>query len=281
MSIAIESRSDGGTATMVRRLTPPIVKSFWDRVASPTVHRVIVQSKLDIRAYVHPHSHLGHNLLTTGRYEPETEDIFRSQLRHGDVFLDIGANEGFLSALAAKLVGPAGMVIAVEPQSRLQALIEINLRLNDAQRFHIIHRAIGDTSTGTAQINLYPETNSGQSSLIKKPRFGWTTLKREQEEIRFTTPVDIMSECSVEHFDLVKVDVEGFEHKVVDALLPLVRTGQVRKLLLDYHVAILTQSGIDPAAIHRKLVDAGMTVVLGDSRNLQSYLLYRHSSASP
>jgi len=259
------------------RLVPPIVKSFWEKAVSPPVYRVIADSSLPLRAYVHPHSHLGRSLLATGRYEVETEEIFRSELRRSDVFLDIGANEGFLSAFAATLVGQDGVVIAVEPQSRLQPLIEINLRLNNAQRFHIIHRAIGDTSTGTARINLYPETNNGQSSLMKKPRFGWTAIRREQEEITFITPRDILAECGVDRFDLVKVDVEGFEHKVVDALLPLVREGKVRKLLLDYHAAILAEFGIDAADIHRKLIDAGMRVVKGDPTQLTSYLLYHHS----
>jgi FkbM family methyltransferase len=279
MSVATESHRGVAAASILGRLVPPIFKAFWERVASPAAHRVIVQSKLSVRAYGHPHTHLGHSLVTTGRYEAQTEDIFRAELRQGDIFLDIGANEGFLSAFAATLVGPAGLVIAVEPQSRLQSLIEINLRLNDCRRFHIIHRAIGDTSTGTARINLYPETNSGQSSIMKKPRFGWTAIRREQEEIRFITPAQILRDCAVERFDLIKVDVEGFEHKVVDALLPLIRAGQVRKLLLDYHAAILAKFGIDPLSIHRKLLDSGMSVAHGDSSRLQSYLLYHHCPA--
>lgn len=273
------SESDQGAGTSVlNRLLPPLVKEWWQKMVAPQAHRVIVQSAVRVRAYVHPHTHLGHSLLTKGRYEVETEDIFHAELREGDVFLDIGANEGFLSALASLLVGPAGHVIAVEPQSRLQSLIEINLRLNEAARYRIIHRAIGDTSSGTGRINLYPETNSGQSSLMKKPRFGWTALRVEQEEIRFITPQDILTECAVDRFDFVKVDVEGFEHKVVDALLPLIAAGRVRKLLLDYHAAILAKFGIEPAAIHRKLVEAGMRVVRGDERNLSSYLLYYNAS---
>ncbi len=278
MSIATELRPAAG-GSFFGRLMPPIVKAFWVRAASPQVHRMIVQSKLLVRAYVHPHTHLGGTLLATGRYEAETEDILRDEIRQGDIFLDIGANEGFLSAYAGMLVGPSGLVIAVEPQSRLQSLIEINLRLNDVRRFHIVHRAIGDTSSGTALINLYPETNSGQSSLMKKPRFGWTAIRHEQEAVRFVTPADLLRDCSVDRFDMIKVDVEGFEYKVVDALLPLIRDGRVGKLLLDYHTAILTKFGIEPATIHRKLLDAGMRVVRGDSEHLQSYLLYHHSSA--
>jgi FkbM family methyltransferase len=278
MSTALESNPAVGITRIVNRAVPPLIRELWERLSSAQAQRVIVQSTLPLRAYVHPQTHLGHSLLTSGRYEVETEDIFRSELRPADVFLDIGANEGFLCAYAATLVGPTGWVIAVEPQSRLQSLIEINLRLNDARQFHILQRAIGDESSATAHINLYPETNSGQSSLMKKPRFGWTAIRREQEEVRFITPAEILRDCGLERFDFIKVDVEGFEHKVVDALLPLIRAGRVRKLLLDYHAAILAKFGIDPAGIHQKLLDSGMFVARGDAAQLQSYLLYYHAA---
>lgn len=263
--------------TSLNRFVPPVIRTFWERTVSPVVHRVIVDSASSVRAYVHPNSHLGRTLIATGRYEIETEEILRAELQRGDIFLDIGANEGFLSALAARIVGSEGLVVAVEPQSRLQALIEINLRLNDAQQYRILHRAISDTA-GSARINLYPETNNGQSSLMKRPQFGWTTLRVEQEDVSFITPQEILLTCSIDHFDLVKVDVEGFEHKVVDALLPLIGSGKVRKLLLDYHSAILSTFGIDPKDIHQKLLRAGMRIKRGDPRHLNSYLLYDHGS---
>jgi FkbM family methyltransferase len=259
---------------MLNRLVPPLVRDFWQRALSEPAQRVIVETATNVRAYVHPHSNLGRSILADGRYEIDTENIFLEEIRPGDVFLDVGANEGYLSAMAARLVGSAGFVIAVEPQSRLQALIEINMRLNGAEKFHVLHRALGPASDKTAHINLYPEANTGQSSLLKKPRFGWTTLRQQQEEVRFITPAEILAECQVDHFDFIKVDVEGFEYSVVDALLPLIRDGRVGKLLLDYHAEILKKFGIDADGIHRKLMDAGMTVMRGDSRHLSSYVLY-------
>src|SRR5690242_2523333 len=115
--MSISSEVHGGDSAVVQmgRLVPPVVKSFWQKALSPPVHRVVVNSALPLRAYVHPHSHLGRSLLKTGHYEPETEEIFRSELHKGNVFLDIGANEGFLTAFAATLVGSTGTVIAVEP----------------------------------------------------------------------------------------------------------------------------------------------------------------------
>jgi FkbM family methyltransferase len=56
--------------------------------------------------------------------------VLRRYLRPGAVFIDMGANEGYFSVLASGVVGPSGAVIAVEPQSRLQGVIQTNLDAN-------------------------------------------------------------------------------------------------------------------------------------------------------
>src|SRR4051812_38970298 len=79
--------------------------------------------------WIDPVSNLGLELLR-GRYEPSLTEVVRRYLRPGGVFVDVGANEGYFSAIAARLVGPTGRVVAVEPQARLRPVLEENFRLN-------------------------------------------------------------------------------------------------------------------------------------------------------
>src|SRR3989304_509633 len=51
----------------------------------------------------------------TQRYEPQLSALFRKYLRPGDIFMDIGANIGYFTLLAASCVGPAGHVHSFEP----------------------------------------------------------------------------------------------------------------------------------------------------------------------
>lgn len=50
-----------------------------------------------------------------GTWEPDLAAFMRRRLRPGDTFIDVGANIGCLSALASRLVGPHGIVVAIEP----------------------------------------------------------------------------------------------------------------------------------------------------------------------
>ena len=56
-------------------------------------------------------------------YETAVTDAIVSALKPGDVFLDVGANIGYFSTLGARLVGPAGRVIAFEPHEGARAAL--------------------------------------------------------------------------------------------------------------------------------------------------------------
>ena len=63
-------------------------------------------------------------------YEKGVTDAIITALRAGDVFLDVGANIGYFSTLAARLVGPSGRVIAFEPHAGARAALLANTERN-------------------------------------------------------------------------------------------------------------------------------------------------------
>ena len=66
----------------------------------------------------------------TGRYGPQETALLGAALRPGATFVDVGANWGYFTLLAAHRVGPAGRVVALEPDPRLFALLRANLAAN-------------------------------------------------------------------------------------------------------------------------------------------------------
>jgi len=263
------------------RFVPPLLKNGLRSLRGlDDSQRIVLETAMPLRAYVNPHVWPGSRLVETGHWEPETEDLLRQCLKPGHVFLDIGANEGILSAFAGTLVGPTGLVIAVEPQSALRPIIEVNLALNDVRRARVYTGAIGQSDGSQAELNLYPSTNTGQASFVHKPALGWTTLLRRTQAVTFVSPERILTEAEVLQFDLVKVDTEGFEAEIAQVLLPSIREGKVKHLLLDYHLKVLEKRGIDPATIHSGLLTAGMTVVSGNGHLRGDYTLYASGSPS-
>lgn len=247
------------------RVRPMAVGAFLaDRLAPD--RRTVITTKRGLRLYIDPLSNLGEVLVRTGEYEPETEQMFRDLLRPGNSFLDVGANEGYFAALAASLVGPTGYVVAVEPQGKLCDIIEINVSLN-GEKATVVHGALGGVKGQPLELFLYPSLNTGASSILRKPK-----LYRRIEKTTFVNPEELLGDRPF--FNLVKVDVEGFEGKVVGSLEPLLQAGKIRLLVIDYHASILAANRIDPKEIESRILSAGMSLD-GGSADYQGYRIYR------
>jgi FkbM family methyltransferase len=218
-----------------------------------------IVSASGLKIFLDPATHLGQTVMKTGAYEPETIRIFRDHIRSGDTVLDIGANEGFFSALAQTLAGPSGRVVAIEPQSRLQDVIEINLALNPGASSTVIKAIMGEEDGASTSIYLFPSSNSGASSVVRPYR-----LSTKREDVSVRTPSSVAEQLGIQRFDFVKVDVEGFEPEVVRALGPLIAQRRVGKLLLDYHGTILRDREVNPQDIHDLLIQHGMVALEGE-----------------
>ena len=95
---------------------------------------------------------------------PEAQ-VLQRLLRPGDTFLDIGANHGSYSLLAARIVGPAGSVLAFECQPRLTRLIAKSFAANQFTHARVIEVALSDAPR-RARLHV-PAWNSGAASLLR------------------------------------------------------------------------------------------------------------------
>ncbi len=138
-------------------------------------------------------------LLAHGEFEPDNVALTRAEFREGQAVLDIGANEGFFSAVLGRLVGPRGKVIAVEPQVRSRPIIEANLALNQVESHVILSHAVGLEDGETGEMSLYPAIDSGASSLVRCLRFF-----RHTQPVSFMAPERILEIADVECIDFVK-----------------------------------------------------------------------------
>jgi FkbM family methyltransferase len=202
--------------------------------------------------WIDPVSILGLSILKQGEFEIPLTRAVIALLGSGDSFVDVGANEGYFSILAARKVGLRGRVLAIEPQSRLRDVLDRNIAANLLTNVEVALLAVADRQ-GEALLYLRPSTNTGASSFIRHWRFGsrankvaTTTLDQLLFERRFT-PVRLM-----------KIDCEGAEPLVVAGAKKTLQGNQVEILIMDYHPQIC---GIERCReTHRRLIDSGYDV---------------------
>jgi FkbM family methyltransferase len=96
---------------------------------------------------------VGVPLLRTGAYEPEVTAVFRRHVKPDMAVLDIGANIGYFTMLSASIVGPSGIVVAVEPNSENVKLLEASRRTNGYAHVRIVLAAAG-RQTGLLALNV-------------------------------------------------------------------------------------------------------------------------------
>jgi len=148
-----------------------------------------------------------------GTSEIPVQQALSAHLRPGDVFYDIGANVGFFSLLAARLVGSSGAVCAFEPVAENAATVRQNAALNDLKNVRIVEVAVG-SEPGVAEF-LLTEWDGGGTLAI-------SAVQATEPVSRRTVPVDPLDDLIVDQHlprpSFVKIDVEGVEMQVFEGM---------------------------------------------------------------
>jgi FkbM family methyltransferase len=146
---------------------------------------------------------VGRSLDCYGEYSRGEVLLFAQLAGPGGVALDVGANIGALTLSLAQIVGPAGTVIAFEPQRAVYQLLCTNLALNEVRNVSTIHAAAGQRA-GQTFVPI--------SDYSKPGNFGGTELTDKGGE-----PVPVMNIDSLQlpACQFMKIDVEGQEQSVI------------------------------------------------------------------
>lgn len=161
-------------------------------------------------------------------YEPEVTNTIK-KLKGGDTFIDVGANSGYFTLLAAKCVGEEGVVLAFEPTPSTFRRLEKNIALNGFKNIVAYNMALGNRNE---LMNLYISKSDGQNS------FATTVGKSGHIKVPLKRLDSILKEKEI---DLMKIDTEGWEYEVIDGCGSL--TSKIKAIVLEYNHQLLHEKG--------------------------------------
>jgi len=151
--------------------------------------------------------------------------LVRKVLQGGGTFVDVGANRGLHTLAAAKSLGDRGRVIAFEPNPSTARALETHLTINGINNCVVHVMGLSD-QPGVLPLNMFAGECSSCCSFLNNE----TVVRSIEVPVR---RMDEVLEGTTLHGPLlVKVDTEGFEHKVIQG---------AGKLLLRDDLVIITE----------------------------------------
>jgi FkbM family methyltransferase len=207
----------------------------------------------------------------TRRFEPQTTALVQRLLPSGGVFIDVGANLGYYTRLAAECVGPHGCVVACEPSPENVVALRHNSE-------HFPHVQIVPSALAAKQelLPLYLSSHSSCHSLVdstyfKDGSFIWVPA------ISFD---QLCVSLKLERIDLVKVGVEGAEALVLAGMAQTIAERRITNLIIEFCPANIEDAGYDCLALAQELLTAFDRIQIIDAplAALQGQLLTDQSS---
>jgi FkbM family methyltransferase len=237
---------------LVGRVDPVLRHLLGSRPSNPLKVKGMV-------LYWLPGFHMDVQELAYDDYEPGTTRLVEVLLRPGMTFVDVGANIGYYTVLASRLVGPQGKVYAFEPHPAIYPVLRRNIEANGCTNVIALPLAASNRpgSRPFAEVTARPYWEGAiEVEAISLDEFvlreGWPRV------------------------DLIKVDVDGGEPEVVEGMRSLLARSPAVRLIIEFWPAGLRQRGVRAERFLQSLCDLGFRMrIIGDGGGLEDIELTR------
>jgi len=188
-------------------------------------------------------------------YEPYTTELFKQVVKPGATVLDIGAQFGYYSLIAAKQIRQGGKVYAFEPVPNNFELLKRNIQINRCnQMIHAVQKAVGDKPT-TVRIFVYRDSDSHGMYCHPKATVKETITVESiaMDEFLGGQPVDV-----------IKMDIEGNEPFALEGMKQTIAKSPSIILFTELNPAFLRRAGVKSEDYLTQLEDLGFDIQLID-----------------
>ncbi|MDH3310109.1 MAG: FkbM family methyltransferase [Gammaproteobacteria bacterium] len=194
-----------------------LIKLYWKYLTASKNHRMAIKKIDGIRYELDLSELIDSGMFYEGAREPNTANALTRLAKPGNVVFDIGANVGSHTLPLAKLVGPEGMVYAFEPVVWAHKKLERNMELNSFKNIRLVPVALSDqeqthgTEQFRASFKISKQTDVGADG--KLTQNWWEAC--DKVNVVFDTMDAFTQKNKLSRLDLIKLDVDGYEGKVI------------------------------------------------------------------
>ena len=183
-----------------------------------------------------------------GTHSMEVVHALRHLLDPGDVFVDVGANIGYLTAVAGDRVGPSGRVVAFEPVPAYAARVQRLAEDNPRYRVDVVTKAVGDRE-GTASIDVSAIGNIGWNTMV--PDLMPQSHRAQTFDVEMVRLDRALAELEVDKVTLIKIDVEGLEMSVLESIEGLWERGERPAIICELNPYAFELAGVSRGALEQ------------------------------
>ena len=218
---------------------------------------------------------LSRELAIRGSREDQLRYVLRQVLTQGDTVVDVGANIGYYTAMMARLIGRRGHVYALEPEPANFEQLTANIHLNDIEGQVDAFNFAASDRQGTGA--LYVSTSSNLHTMIPRDH---EAGEREGVTAVDVPIVDLTSFLGDKpSVDLLRMDIEGSEVKVLHGLTPAIDSGRFSgTIVFECHLPRYGPDN-DMRPVLQALFDRGYRVAMLTSNDERSTHLREYGYA--
>ena len=167
---------------------------------------------------------ISRTLILFGERELEHRKLLQDIIRPGMTIFDIGANIGYYVLMENVILNGTGRIVAIEPSPANVKLLCQNLALNNIENVITVEAAVSESEEDR---ELFLSEQSNLNSFHPKEETG---EKLETIRVRSTTVPALVREYGPP--DLIRMDVEGHEVEIINAMLPELDAGKMAPTII-------------------------------------------------
>lgn len=226
----------------LQTLADGFLNSFELKTLLEERNRLHLVKLADFSMYVRLNDHfVGATIAREKSYEPYVTEEFRQLLRPGMTFLDVGANIGYFTLLAARLVQESGHVYAFEPNPGNCVSLRRSLAENGFNHVTVFQNAAAEK----AQTLIFSGGGADSNGRIineSEPMAQEFALPRVEAVVLD----DVLADAA--RIDVIKMDIEGAEPRAWEGMQQLIAKHRPVLVMEFAPELIRITSGADPAA---------------------------------